>query len=987
MKREWLFLLGIIIVLTLAPALGPNAQTPAELIMNGGFENGDVTPWVVESSQGGVLISGPGANGNPHGGNRFVLLGGANQQTDAIEQAVIVPQNAVDLTLSFALKIKATGHDLTPHDFFRVILIEDEYYEHVVAEYSNADASDWQLVTVPDLSFLASRLVLVRFEAVTDGKKPTKFSVDDVSLIYTPGQEPHTPDLEFISPRFGCLIHPGPVDFTISGAAPLSVLGDAPSGVQSLSVAIDGKEVGATTANRLDVSIDWSLLPLGEHILEGTIIDIDGGVAVKRCTVKSTNLLEAGDIEGVFVESAWAPDGAATMDSLIEVDKTFAVSGSRVIALGDGPNSTASMEQVVSIPPDAQDVVTLAFFYKTASDKSLDTRNRLTIHFEDLDTDLSYPVATLYPSQGGWQLCRVPISMGGQGMPAAADYIMKFQVDTAPGSNATTFYLDDVALYVYSSMLASGITDYPDEDGDLPGENSVGHSITVSPHRDVPNTCSCGYGAHRTVTIQANGFGSLPQGCNVSPGQLKVKFKVDGANRGRSATNVCVDGNTITCTVPDCKDRNHLGAVRIKVKKVSSGKKAWTEKYSINGAGIETGFFYGFPDPITNIQLQSDSMPSILGGDDFSVSADGFQAFTEYRNSTKTCWPPRMGHDQNPVIFARDSDDPSIKVRVKKSTLTNSCGSNTWTGKWADDGAPIFCPEEPICDDPPSVHVPWCIPTSTTPDRILRLLNPDNFKTDCWGLPETKHEKYRGNVLNAVGFATPSSPTISSASPNYAYSVGAGAVLGDCYAASATNKVNFTGTNLFRIRNVKTIGAYPNHPEWAELTGSNGASIKGKAPKYPKGEAQIRIMTADGQTVWGNGFEYKNSWKPYRDPYNPNLNEPACPRRWDLPFVHNVTGPTYPLGWWRIMTGQGEDVRVSLVGGGGVQLIPTLDVVEDEINHVRITTLGIEPFPPFPANCASASYLAISKPAPLPIPCIQWIAISRSTTRTTTVYP
>ena len=75
-------------------------QTPTELLTNGGFEQSkSLYPWVVETTKGGVLVSGPNENGNPHGGNRYVTLGGTNKETDDIEQSIIVPQNLQTLTL------------------------------------------------------------------------------------------------------------------------------------------------------------------------------------------------------------------------------------------------------------------------------------------------------------------------------------------------------------------------------------------------------------------------------------------------------------------------------------------------------------------------------------------------------------------------------------------------------------------------------------------------------------------------------------------------------------------------------------------------------------------------------------------------------------------------------------------------------------------------------------------------------------------------
>ncbi len=55
------FRLFILAILMAASAIGALAQAPAELLVNGGFEQSkSLYPWVVETTKGGVLISGPG---------------------------------------------------------------------------------------------------------------------------------------------------------------------------------------------------------------------------------------------------------------------------------------------------------------------------------------------------------------------------------------------------------------------------------------------------------------------------------------------------------------------------------------------------------------------------------------------------------------------------------------------------------------------------------------------------------------------------------------------------------------------------------------------------------------------------------------------------------------------------------------------------------------------------------------------------------------
>ncbi|MCX7830394.1 MAG: hypothetical protein N2445_04985, partial [Acidobacteria bacterium] len=233
-----------IVMLTMF-SFGLISQTPIELIINGGFEQSkSMYPWVVETTKGGVLVSGPNENGNPHGGDRYVTLGGTNKETDAIYQSVIVPSDIKSLELSFAVKIKASGPDKNSHDYL--------------------NASDWHIVKMDSLQTCVSgSLVNLLFEASTDGKKPTKFMIDDVSLKYIPLENSQmTPNFEFVSPRFGC-IYPSIDYLTISGAQPITLLAYAPNGIQSFYAEIDGEVVEITDREILEVPVNWSSLLTG----------------------------------------------------------------------------------------------------------------------------------------------------------------------------------------------------------------------------------------------------------------------------------------------------------------------------------------------------------------------------------------------------------------------------------------------------------------------------------------------------------------------------------------------------------------------------------------------------------------------------------------------------------------------------------------------------------------------------------------------------
>ncbi len=136
--------------------------------------------------------------------------------------------------------------------FFR-ISFKDETADTTLLQYSNVDACDWQVVSVQNLAAYAGRLITLRFEAETDGTKPTKFCLDDVSLVYTQGAGNATPNLEFMSPHYGCLY---PIS-TVSGATPIRILTDSQDGIQSLTASIDGEVIATTTEPTLEIPVNW----------------------------------------------------------------------------------------------------------------------------------------------------------------------------------------------------------------------------------------------------------------------------------------------------------------------------------------------------------------------------------------------------------------------------------------------------------------------------------------------------------------------------------------------------------------------------------------------------------------------------------------------------------------------------------------------------------------------------------------------------------
>ncbi len=634
-------------------SFGYFSQTPTELIVNGGFEQSkSLYPWVVETTKGGVLVSGPNENGNPHGGNRYVTLGGTNKEKDAIYQSVIVPGDIQSLTLSFALKIKSTGNDKNAHDYLRVFL-KGEAIDVEIAEFSNLNETDWRIITIDSLQTCTSQsLVSLLFEASTDGTKPTKFMIDDVSLKYTPSANtPTTPNFEFISPRFGC-IYPSLDYQTISGAQPLTLLAYAPNGIQSFYAELDGEVIATTDQSILQVPVNWSSLLTGDHTLQGTLIDKDGFVLVKRCAIPSTNLLEGADFE---FYNAWSESSTSNLSLVKSVDPSETYDGSGVAILGGTTGTTDILEQMIYFPGDSEDTATLSFFYNTPINSSI-TKTSLQIQLVDAETDALFPIANIAPTSSGWTLIRVAFSLSQTGLQTDNPYWLQFKVVSQQGnSQLTPFYLDDVALYVYSATLAAGTsgdpTDLPgiDETSSAPGpkpsisyidrhfgKKEGGDTMNIYGSGFDPNNITVNFGRIKTSTTWKGNYvrrvwNPATSMFDVNPVDYTKKYysgwinsvSEDGTKIILAPDNTknnppnCPAANTYGCGTPSSYD-DKFGKVRIVVKNGNGNKTGFGWQ---NGLG----FRYGYPTPTIN-SISPTSISIVGGGTDgkFDIYGNNF---------------------------------------------------------------------------------------------------------------------------------------------------------------------------------------------------------------------------------------------------------------------------------------------------------------------------------------------------------------------------
>lgn len=163
---------------TLLLNIPATTATSQELIRNGGFETGS-EPWVFTDNIGDVYV------GTPHSGEAYALLGIENKASGIMYQNVLIPSSASEAELSFWVNISTKEKTSAEKDEFIVAIYDydlEEYVE-VLAFYTNADSSSNYIETTADLSKYAGRDIALVFVVENDSKNPTKFRVDDVSLI------------------------------------------------------------------------------------------------------------------------------------------------------------------------------------------------------------------------------------------------------------------------------------------------------------------------------------------------------------------------------------------------------------------------------------------------------------------------------------------------------------------------------------------------------------------------------------------------------------------------------------------------------------------------------------------------------------------------------------------------------------------------------------------------------------------------------------
>jgi subtilisin family serine protease len=161
-----------------APTPTPTPVPGAELLLNRGFESGNVT-WLATA---GVVTNSTGQT--PRTGAWYAWLDGyGTTHTDTLYQQIAVPSSATSVTLSFWLKI--TTAETTTTTAFDTLRVQVRNSSNTVlstlATYSNLNKSTGYVLKTFDLTAFKGQTIRVYFLGTEDSSLQTSFVIDDTS--------------------------------------------------------------------------------------------------------------------------------------------------------------------------------------------------------------------------------------------------------------------------------------------------------------------------------------------------------------------------------------------------------------------------------------------------------------------------------------------------------------------------------------------------------------------------------------------------------------------------------------------------------------------------------------------------------------------------------------------------------------------------------------------------------------------------------------
>jgi len=441
------------------------ALAPVELLINPGFELGvPPAPWTQSTLRGKTLVTNDAPQGGPHSGLWEGRLGATNNEHDLLSQTVIIPAGAASASLRFWYSIKSTGNgsDPAPLDSLSVQIRDvDGVLLGTIATFTSAGKTKgWIQSPAYPVNQFIGQLVVLTFEATTNGTKPTFFFLDDVSLSFVPNASPAQVDLAYINPRKICRIRPQPDSVFLSGVVPIEVVGGSSTGLASLMVTLDGSSIATTSSTHLLFNLDSRTLSSGAHTLEAVATATTGEIYRCPLPIVPSPFLQNGDFEDPLGTPAggWSPmSDLGSGDSLLAgLPDVPPISGNLCARFGGRAFADQSLTQYVQFPAEGG-VATLSFYARVHATKTsgLD-EDHLTVSLEDpfrfgqpavlqvlsnlsaIDLDLSQP--------GGYTLYLTTIDLAATGLAGAIRRVSLHGLTV--GGEVTTFLVDAVGLTV-----------------------------------------------------------------------------------------------------------------------------------------------------------------------------------------------------------------------------------------------------------------------------------------------------------------------------------------------------------------------------------------------------------------------------------------------------------------------------------------------------------------------------------------------------------
>jgi hypothetical protein len=164
---------------TPTPTPTPTPPPPSQLLLNPGFELGNVN-WVATS---GVITN--STSRTPRTGSWYAWLDGyGTTHTDTLYQQVTIPASATSATLNFYLKIDtAETTNTTAFDTLKVqIRNSSNTVLATLATYSNLNKGTVYLLKSFDVTSFKGQTIRVYFLGVEDSSLQTSFLIDDTAL-------------------------------------------------------------------------------------------------------------------------------------------------------------------------------------------------------------------------------------------------------------------------------------------------------------------------------------------------------------------------------------------------------------------------------------------------------------------------------------------------------------------------------------------------------------------------------------------------------------------------------------------------------------------------------------------------------------------------------------------------------------------------------------------------------------------------------------